>query len=397
MYLTNTTETLQVILGATPATNQSVVTVDYGENTATTFVAGKQRSVTNGTTAVNILSAPAASTQRIVQLLTMTNADTAPIVVTIRTNDGGTLSPQFGPVTLLPNERVEFATDTGFRVYDASGGMRSSGPIPAVTSYKNLLINGAFRLNQRVFAGGALAAGVYGYDRWKAGTGGCNVSVNATTFVVTHTSGPLVQIMEAPRLAGEVVTVSVLSPSGSVSVNVDGQTGTITAGSGRRSATVTVPGGSTGDVTLTLTATGVTYSDVQLERGGAATTFEFRPAAMELALAQRYYEKSYALATAPGSITTLGQAQYFLTPLPSAAYTPTVYAQFKVNKRATPTMTWYSTTTGASGVLTDNPNGSNPAITTQSVGVVVASAGAMMTGSNSTINMSGQWTSDSEL
>lgn len=124
MYLTNTTETLQVILAGAVTTNQSVVTVDYGENTATTFVAGKQRSTTNGTTAVNILTAPAASTQRIVQLLTMTNQDTAPITVTIRTNDGGTLATQFGPVTLQVGERIQFATDTGFTVYTVTGAVK---------------------------------------------------------------------------------------------------------------------------------------------------------------------------------------------------------------------------------------------------------------------------------
>lgn len=124
MYLTGTVETLQVILAGAVTTNQSAVTVDYGENTATTFVAGKQRSVTNGTTAVDILSAPAASTQRIVQLLTMTNQDTAPITVTIRTNNAGTLAPQFGPVTLQVGERIQFATDTGFTVYTVTGAVK---------------------------------------------------------------------------------------------------------------------------------------------------------------------------------------------------------------------------------------------------------------------------------
>lgn len=125
MYLTNTTETLQVILAGAVTTNHSVVTVDYGENTATTFVAGKQRSTTNGTTAVNILNAPAsANTQRIVELLTMTNQDTAPITVTIRTNDGGTLGTQFGPVTLQVGERIQFATDTGFTVYTVTGAVK---------------------------------------------------------------------------------------------------------------------------------------------------------------------------------------------------------------------------------------------------------------------------------
>lgn len=392
MYLTNTTETLQVILGAAPVTNQSVVTVNYGDNTATTFVAGKQRSTTNGTTAVNILNAPAASTQRIVQFLTMTNADTAQITVTIRANDGGTLSPQFGPVILLPGERVEFATDTGFRVFDSSGALRSTGTVPTVTGTKNLLINGAFRFNQRVFAGGALSAGVYGYDRWKAGTGGCSVTVNASTFVVTHTSGPLVQVMEAPRLAGEVVTVSVSNPSGSVSVNVDGQTGTITAGSGRRSATVTVPSGSTGDVTLTLTATGVTYSDVQLERGGVATSFDYRPMGFELLLCQRYWEKSYNTAIAPGAAPGgTGRSTIFNS---NTGLGLSVSVTFAVAKRVAPAVTIYANTTGAAGQVTQD-DGSNTPVTSSAGGT----SGLEIVFSNGVGRFGGRfhWVADAEI
>lgn len=155
---------------------------------------------------------------------------------------------------------------------------------------RNLLINAQGRINQRAFAGGALAAGVYGYDRWKAGTGGCNIAINATTGVFTHTSGPLVQVIEAPRVAGQVVTFSVEDPSGPVGVNVDGVTGTISAGSGRRSLTLTVPSGSTGNVTLTVTAVGVTYKNPQLEAGDAARSFDVRPVGLELALCQRYFE-----------------------------------------------------------------------------------------------------------
>lgn len=44
------------------------------------------------------------------------------------------------------------------------------------TPQPNLLINGDFQVNQRSFAGGALAAGAYGYDRWKAHAGGANLS-----------------------------------------------------------------------------------------------------------------------------------------------------------------------------------------------------------------------------
>ncbi len=153
----------------------------------------------------------------------------------------------------------------------------------------NMLINCGVPINQRGFAGGALAAGAYGYDRWKAGTGGCNVTINATTGVFTHTSGPLQQIVEAPQLAwGLPLTISVENPSGNVSVSVGGATGTITAGTGRRGVTLT-PSGS-GNLTVQLTASGVTYVRPKLERGSAASPFVPRPQALEVVLCQRYYQ-----------------------------------------------------------------------------------------------------------
>ncbi|WP_286068798.1 hypothetical protein [Stenotrophomonas sp. 57] len=161
----------------------------------------------------------------------------------------------------------------------------------------NMLINCGLPINQRAFAGGALSAGAYGYDRWKAGAGGCNVTINATTGVFTHTSGPLQQIVEAPQLAwGQPLTISVENPSGSISVSVGGATGTITAGSGRRGVTLT-PSGS-GNMTVQLSATGVTYSRPKLERGSAATPFEHRPVALEQLLCQRYYWRSGTFASA---------------------------------------------------------------------------------------------------
>lgn len=169
-------------------------------------------------------------------------------------------------------------------------GMARADAFALLPGMRNLLINGDFSINQRAFAGGALAAGVYGFDRWKAGSGGCSVTVNGTTGVVTHVSGPLVQVIEAPRIAGQAVTVSVEDPSGSITVNVDGVTGTITAGVGRRGVTLTVPAGSTGNVTLTLTATNVSYRRVMMEMGSRATGWDARPVALEALLCDRYFQ-----------------------------------------------------------------------------------------------------------
>ena len=53
-------------------------------------------------------------------------------------------------------------------------------------SGRNMLINCGIPINQRGFVGGSLAEGVYGYDRWKAGAGGCNFSINQSSGVFSH-------------------------------------------------------------------------------------------------------------------------------------------------------------------------------------------------------------------
>jgi len=57
----------------------------------------------------------------------------------------------------------------------------------------------------------------------------------------------------------------------------------------------------TGGSNATVRFSSGTFSLPQLEKGTTATPFEYRPIGTELALCQRYYEKSYALGTAPGT------------------------------------------------------------------------------------------------
>jgi hypothetical protein len=56
----------------------------------------------------------------------------------------------------------------------------------------------------------------------------------------------------------------------------------------------------------------IEFTGVQLEKGTVATPFEVRPFAQELALCQRYFQKSYSIATAPGTATESGNWAYYL-------------------------------------------------------------------------------------
>ncbi len=61
------------------------------------------------------------------------------------------------------------------------------------------------------------------------------------------------------------------------------------------------------------------FTQVQLERGATATSFERRPLALELMLCQRYYEKSYMPEVSPGTIDNQGDVLSRCSLLPEAS------------------------------------------------------------------------------
>lgn len=202
----------------------------------------------------------------------------------------------------------------------------------------NLLINGDFQINQRAFAGGALASGIYGYDRWKA-DGSSNLSVSSYTLNIT--SGGIHQVIE-PALWGYSsfadidMTVSVESPSQAVAVSLGSASATIPAGSGRQSATLHTGVGDSGNLSLKLSRSGggaVSFGRVKLEVGTKATPWQARTSWQEMLLAYRYFWKFIA----PYLDARLGDAGSLQD---SGLFTINLY--MPVEMRVTPTVTWAS-------------------------------------------------------
>jgi hypothetical protein len=152
------------------------------------------------------------------------------------------------------------------------------------TGAKNAIINGNFGINQRGVSGTVtLSAGVYGHDRWKAGSSGCTytfaTSGNVTTIDIS--AGSLIQVIEGINLESGTYT---LSWTGTAQ-------GKIGAGSyGNSGITGTATGGTNLDIEFD---TG-TVSLVQFEPGTVVTPFERRQYGQELALCQRYYYRQTA-------------------------------------------------------------------------------------------------------
>ena len=112
----------------------------------------------------------------------------------------------------------------------------------------------------------------------------------------------------------------------------------------------------TGAVSVVGTSGATFYiTGVQLEKGSTATSFDYRPYGTELALCQRYFEKSYAQGTVAGA-TGLANAA-----LATGISTNdvTVTAIYKVTKRASPTVTLYSSGGGTSGALYNYTTGAD--------------------------------------
>lgn len=97
---------------------------------------------------------------------------------------------------------------------------------------------------------------------------------------------------------------------------------------------------------------------VQLEKGSTATAFDYRDFGRELALCQRYYEKSYDYGTAPGTSSVLQQAIglgiYTNNP---ATYNRFGHVYFKVAKRSGPTVVMYAPATGSSAAASNATSG----------------------------------------
>jgi len=287
-----------------------------------------------------------------------------------------------------------------------TGGVFSAG-------LKNRFINGAMKIDQRnagaaqtITAGAALA---YCVDRWYAYCTGANVtgqqvSVGALkryrfTGAASVTGVGFAQRIEAANsmdLAGSTATLSIKASSSSLTTlnwqayyattadtfgtlasptrtSIASGSFTITATEATYNAQISVPAGATTGIEVVFSAGALlatqtlTLGDAQLELGGVVTSFEAqRPIALELALCQRYHNKSYAQGTVPGTANTSNQ---LYTQRTSTLATDGFSVRFPSVMRSTPaTINVYSTNSGASGNIYDNSAAADVAGTVTTAG-----------------------------
>lgn len=155
------------------------------------------------------------------------------------------------------------------------------GNLGISSAVENLIINGGFNVNQRGYASGAsLAAGAYGHDRWKAGTGGAAYTFGASPETISITSGSLIQVIEG-----------VNNPGGSISVVWEG-TAQCRINGGAFSASPLVINNLVAGANLTVEFNNGTLSRVQCSQGTVPFAYRRRHYPLELALCQRYFQYS---------------------------------------------------------------------------------------------------------
>lgn len=300
-----------------------------------------------------------------------------------------------------------------------------------VGAYKNKLINADFSLWQRgISFPHASTTNLYTADRWRTEGNTFSGAVSRQAFGAGQTDVPgepsyflrwdvtanpalsieLSQRMEDVRtLAGETATVSFYAkagatlaagalnlrvhqaPNGSGGGTVTVPLGQITTSWQRVSVTVSVPSlsgaviGAASYLTVSIESPSAHSSaflldlaQAQVELGPFATRFERRPIAIELVLAQRYYQKSYARADAPGTATSTNAEHRHADKANSTQLS--TWASFLAELRVAPSMTLYNPNSGASGSLRDftggvDINASFPTVGTKGALMSVDAAG----------------------
>lgn len=264
----------------------------------------------------------------------------------------------------------------------------------------NSLMNNSFDIWQRGTSI-ALSGGVAKYtaDRWyvDCGTGGAGTAsrvaqspgtilgvetINAFQLIqgTSATSQTTLdqQIEDVQSYAGKKITISFylkkpfggvinitpkivqnFGPAGSPDVSITGAAWPVdnAAGWARYSQTVDVPDitgktitqvGSFLSIMLNIGASGasldIAIANAQIDLGDTALEFRPRPKQVELAMCQRYCEKSYSHDDAPGTVVSLGSLS---SHEPGSIEIHNIGRGYKVEKRDVPTLTWFSPATGA--------------------------------------------------
>ena len=125
IILSEQTDNLQAVLAESVTANQLRCSAFWRDVTTTTFTPGRTLVLTNNSTDVNIVPAPGASTQRIIDYISIYNADTTNADVTIKLDANGTEYILFKGI-IATGEMLMYNDKNGFTVMTISGAIKQA-------------------------------------------------------------------------------------------------------------------------------------------------------------------------------------------------------------------------------------------------------------------------------
>ena len=124
IVLDATTKSLQLTLSASPS-SQLPFCASYVDATGSATTPGEQDGVSNNSTAVTLVSSPAASAQRLVKNIVIQNPNTSSATVTVIYNNNSTLR-NIIVVTLSAGDQLIYEDGAGWKGVDTNGNVKVS-------------------------------------------------------------------------------------------------------------------------------------------------------------------------------------------------------------------------------------------------------------------------------
>jgi len=170
----------------------------------------------------------------------------------------------------------------GWRIvaYSTASGSYNANQNRQMSGFRNIIINGNFRVNQRGYISGSAVASsnTYTLDRWRVVVSGQNVvfGPSGNGNQITAPAGGIEQVVEGINIAG-----------GNYIINWVGTATALVNGVARtKGESFNLPA----NTDATIRFSGGTASLVQLEPGTASTPFEHRDITYETILCSRYFQ-----------------------------------------------------------------------------------------------------------